>query len=190
MNNILRNNYLSVSGIIEQKSFDVNSVKSYYPNWDKMTNNEKMSKIKKINPDDSQKVHNITTSNLHNYLVRNLDRDNNNPDSNISISWVGLGTGASMGTSVSDTDLNNRVYQQEVTDIIANGSEITSSTFIDSESANNETINEISLFTGNPENIQQDEVFMLNHATFNDIVKDNKKALTFDVTLVFGDNNG
>jgi len=100
---------------------------------------------------------------------------------------MALGTDSATGTGVTDTDLNTRVFEKSVTDHADNGTELLASTFISSTEANGNTLNEIGLFTGDPNNLSSSDVFMINHATFSDVVKDDERTITFDVTLTFSD---
>jgi hypothetical protein len=97
-----------------------------------------------------------------------------------------LGNSSSGGTSTTDTDLNNRIYEESVTDTSDNGRELFTSTFL-SSGEGNDTFDELGLFSGNPDNLANNDVFMLNHATFTNVTKDNSETVTFDVILSFSD---
>jgi len=43
------------------------------------------------------------------------------------------------------------------------------------------------MFSGDPSNLTDADVFLINHATFPTVTKDNSKTVTFDVTLQFSD---
>jgi hypothetical protein len=127
------------------------------------------------------------TDSLHEYFVDNLDPDNTNTEANVSAGFLGLGTDAGSGTATSDTDLNNRTFEEPVTDVADNGKELLASTFLDSTEGNGNDFDELGLFSGDPANLENAEVFLINHATFAAVTKDSTKTVTFDVTLSFSD---
>lgn len=176
-----------ITGRIERQSHSVDSLKSQYDEWEQMSKLEKLNASRNVEPDEKDTVYNVTTTNLHQYFVDNLDPGQNSAKDNVEISFIGLGTNSD-DPSVSDNDLNNRVYEEQVTDVADNGTEILSSTFVDSTEANEGTLREIGLYTGDPDQKSDDSVFLLNHATFADLTKDNSKTVTFDVTLSFSDS--
>lgn len=181
------NGGLTLTGRIDRKTYDVDELRAHYPNWDQMSKEEKLEATRAVRPSDEETVYNVTTDRLHEYFVDNLDPSNNSTEANVSSSWLGLGTDSASGTSTSDTDLNTRVYEEAVTDHADNGKELLASTFIDSTEANGNTLDELGLFTGDPANLANTEVFLMNHATFSAVTKDNSKTVTFDVTLTFSD---
>jgi len=176
-----------LTGRIERKTHSIDSLKSQYDEWDNMSKSEKLDSSRQIEPDETDTVYNVTTTNLHEYFVNNLDPNQNSVEDNVNISFIGLGTDSATGTTVGDDDLNNRVYEEQVTDVTDNGAEILSSTFVDSTEANGFNIDEVGLYSGDPANLSNSEVFLLNHATFAAVTKDNTKTVTFDVTLSFSD---
>lgn len=187
MNNRNTSDKFRLTGRIDRKTHNVNELRETYPDWDEMSKGEKMEAVRSIDPVDTETVYNVTTDSLHEYFVDNLDPDNTAAEANVSATWLGLGDDAGSGTSTADTDLNNRVYEETITDHADNGKELLSSTFLDSTEGNNNTFDEIGLFTGDPANLGDAEVFLINHATFSDVVKDSTKTVTFDVTLTFSD---
>jgi hypothetical protein len=155
--------------------------------YDSLSKKERLSLAREVEPEYKDTVHNVTTDRLHEYFVDNLDPDDTSPEANISASFMGLGTDGAAGTSSSDTDLNNRTYEETISDVADNGKDLLASTFLNSTEGNGNTFDEIGLFTGDPANLADDDVFLINHATFADVTKDNSKTVTFDVTLSFSD---
>lgn len=155
--------------------------------YESLSKEEKMRLARGVEPEYEDTVYNVTTDRLHEYFVDNLDPENTTTESNVTSSWLGLGTDSASGTATSDTDLNIRTYEEPVTDHANNGKELLASTFLDSSEGNGNTFNELGLFTGDPANLNNAEVFLMNHATFADVTKDNSKTVTFDVTLTFSD---
>lgn len=182
------NTMVDVTGRIERQTHDVSDLRKSVDSWDTLTKEEKLVASRDVEPVETDEVFNVTTEGLHNYFVRNLDPDNTSAEANVSLAWVGLGTDGPSGTDVTDTDLNNRTYQETITDVADDGSSILASTFIDSSEANGNDFDEIGLFSGDPTNLADPEVFLINHATFATVTKDNTKTVTFDVTLNFADN--
>lgn len=198
---------LTIEGRIDKRVHDTDELQSAVSNWDELTKRQKMLVVKppesinfervdehnieyarlSVEPAEEETIHNVTTDRLHEYFVDNLDPAQTAAKDNVDATWMGLGDDAASGTATSDTDLNNRVYEETVTDHADNGKELLASTFVDSTEANGYTLDEIGLFTGDPANIANSDVFLINHATFTDVTKDNSKTVTFDVTLTFSD---
>ena len=155
--------------------------------YDSLSKREKMELAREVEPEYEDTVYNVTTDNLHQYFVDNLDPDNNATEANVDVSYLGLGTNGGGGTATSDTDLNTRTYEETITDVADNGKDLLASTFLDSTEGNGNTFDELGLFTGDPANTANAEVFLMNHATFASVTKDNTKTVTFDVTLTFSD---
>jgi hypothetical protein len=179
---------LSPVGRIERKEYYTDDLREAFPAWDELSDSEKLDCIRQVDEDSVEEVFNVTTSRFHEYLVDNLNPEDDSTGSNIDAEFMALGVDSASGTDVQDTDLNDRVFEKSVTDHVDNGNELLASTFISSTEANNNTLNEIGLFTGNPNNLGNSNVFLINHATFSDVVKDNERTITFDVTLSFSDN--
>lgn len=155
--------------------------------YNSLSKKEKLKLTREVDPEFEDTVYNVTTDRLHQYFVDNLDPGQTSAEDNIAAQWLGLGTNAGGGTATSDTDLNNRVYEETVTDVADNGKELLASTFLDSTEGNGYTFDELGLFTGDPANLTNADVFLMNHATFASVTKDNSKTVTFDVTLTFSD---
>jgi hypothetical protein len=155
--------------------------------YDSLSKDEKMELARSVEPDYEDTAYNVTTDSLHQYFVDNLDRGNTSSQANVNAEWLGLGINGGGGTSTSDDDLNARTYEETITDVGDNGKDLIASTFLDSTEGNGNTFDEIGLFSGDPANLGQSDVFLLNHATFAGVTKDNTKTVTFDVTLTFSD---
>lgn len=182
------NSTLEVTGRIDRKTHDVSQLRDAYPNWDEFDRKEKLEASRSVEPESEETVYNVTTDRFHEYFVDNLDPGQTDQKDNITTLWVGLGDNASGGTTTTDSDLNERQYSEVVTDVADNGKELLTSTFLDSTEANSPGVyDEIGLFSGDPANLANASVFLLNHATFADVTKDNTKTVTFDVTLTFSD---
>lgn len=180
------NSGLNLTGRIERKTYDTDELRAQYDEWDSLSDEMKLALLRGEDPDTVEEVYNVTTERFHEYLVDNLDPQVTT-NANLDAAFAGLGTDSASGTSTTDTDLNTRVFDKEVTDHADNGNELLASTFVSSTEANGETLNEIGLYTGDPANLSQDGVFLINHATFSDVVKDSDRTITFDVTLTFSD---
>jgi hypothetical protein len=205
----------TIEGRIDKKVHNTGELREQVEDWDSLSKEQKMLVTRApeqidfdsvsdedmeyaemyITPEEDETVYNVTTTRFHEYIVDNLDPAQTAAKDNVDATWMALGTDAASGTSTSDTDLNTRVYSETVTDHADNGNELLASTFIDSTEANGNTVDEIGLFTGDISGIASgniassapDDVFMLNHATFASVTKDNTKTVTFDVTLTFSD---
>ena len=179
---------LRLQGRIDRKTHDVADLQEAADgDYEDLTKEEKLELTREVDPVDEDTVYNVTTDALHEYFVDNLDPDNTNPEANVSVGWLGLGTNGGGGTTTADTDLNTRTYEETVTDVADNGKDLLASTFLDSTEGNGNSFDELGLFTDDPANLANDEVFLMNHATFASVTKDNTKTVTFDVTLTFSD---
>ena len=177
----------TITGRIDSKVHDVSDLQENYDNWDQMDNKEKLEASRSVEPEEEFTVYNVTVTDFHEYFVDNLDPNQTSAKDNVTASHVGLGDDGSTGTTTGDSDLNNRVFSKEVSDHSDNGSSLLCSTFVASSEANGFTLDEIGLYSGDPANLTNDEVFLLNHTTFSSVTKDNTKTVTFDVTLTFSD---
>ena len=177
----------SVSGRIDKKVHDISDLTSTDEEFEDLTQEEKLEVARQTEPEQYETIYNVTTDDLHKYFVRNLNPSDTSPSANIGASWIALGTNGPGGSSSGDDDLNDRVYEQQVTDFSSNGTQLLCSSFIGSSDGGGYTFNELGLFSGNPANIDHDDVFMLNHATFQNVEKSNTKTVIFDVTLTFTD---
>lgn len=178
---------LGIEGRIDKRVYDTAQLRDSFDSWDTLTKTEKLELTREVEPIEEETIWNVTTDSLHQYFVDNLNPDNTDPEANVSASWLGLGIDGGSGVNTSDADLNNRVYSEQVTSHSDNGKELLASTFLDSGEANGNTLDEIGLFSGDPANLANADVFLLNHATFTSVTKDNSKTVTFDVTLTFSD---
>jgi hypothetical protein len=179
---------LAIRGRIERKTYAVSdAVAASDSNWDDISRQSKLDVVDDIEPLSSETVYNVTTDRFHEYIVDNLDPDQTGTKDNVDASYFALGTDGGSGTSTTDTDLNNRVYSEPVTDHADNSTELLATAFIDSTEANGHVVDELGLYSGDPANLANAEVFLLNHATFSSITKDNSRVITFEVTLQFVD---
>lgn len=176
---------LTLTGRIKRQTYSTGRLLEQFNNWDELSEQEKYNKLQTVTADDVETVYNVTTNNFHEYLVDNLDPGQTK---SLNATWVALGTDSSTGTSSDDTSLNNEVFTKKITDHSDNGNVLLASTFVSSSEANGSTLNEIGLYTGDPENSDtDDDIFLINHATFSDVRKDSDNTITFDVTLTFSD---
>lgn len=188
------NSGLQLRGRIDTKVHNSADLREATDNYDSLSKREKIKLARKVEPEYEDTVYNVTTDLFHEYFVDNLDPDNNNSESDVTVSWLGLGTNGGAGTDSSDIDLNTRTYEETVTDVADNGKDLLASTFIDSTEGNGNDFDEIGLFSGDPTNAYDPsgpsgdrDTFLINHATFNTVTKDDTKTVTFDVTLTFSD---
>ena len=196
-----------IQGRIERKTHTVEDLREAVDEWDTLEKTEKRLVTRPpeevdfsdltereeelalidVEPENTETVYNVTTDRFHEYFVDNLNPKNTNVEANLTASYVALGDDGASGTSTADTDLNNRTYSEPVTDHADNGKELLASTFVDSTEANDVDLDEIGLLTGDPDNLADEDVFLINHAQFAAVTKDNSKTVTFDVTLTFSD---
>ena len=181
-----------VTGRISAKTYSTEELQRLSDNWKSLSKEEKLKLTKQVEPIDEEIVTNVTTERFHEYFVDNLDINQTGSKTNITGPYLALGNSASGGTSTTDVDLNNRVYSESVTSTADNGTELLTSTFLESTDGNGYDYDELGLFSNDPSSYSDpanfpDDVFLMNHATFTDVTKDNTKTVTFDVTLIFSD---
>lgn len=187
MSNSRTSSGLQIRGRIDRQTHRVDDLRSQADDWDKLDESERLSIARETEPVDTETIYNVTTDRFHEYFVDNLDRNQTDAKDNLNIEWAALGDDSGSGTNSSDTDLNNRVYSEKLSGIQDNGNEILSTLFLDAAEGNGNTYDEIGLFSGNPANVGDADVFMFNHATFSPVLKNDQKSLTFDVTITFTD---
>lgn len=170
---------LQITGRIDTKAYSTDSLPN---NWDEMSDKEKLETTRNIEPDESHTDYNKTVNGMHEYFAINLDGS-----SSIDEDVTHLAVGDDSTTpQTSDTTLTNEVFRKTVTDYSQTDNELLASTFIESSEANGNTIREVGLFagglapgdTGYPDR-------MWNHSVIADIVKDDTRTITIDVTLTF-----
>lgn len=188
MDRKVSNSGFGVEGRIDTQMYNTQDLRDAAEDFDSLSKAEKLELTEQVEPEYEDTTYNVTTENLHQYFVDNLDPGQTGAASNVTTAWFSLGTGGSDPVSVTDNDLNNGViYKETVTDVADNGTSLLASTFIASDEANGTTYDELGLWSGDPSNSGSDDVFLINHATFNSVTKDNTKTVTFDVTLTFSD---
>lgn len=144
--------------------------------WNELSDKEKLHSLKQREPEETYTTENITLRGMHIYFAQNLD---DTQSVNESASYLAVGND-NTGPSVDNTTLNNEVFRKSVTDYTQTDNEVTTSTFIDTDEANDYTFREVGLFSG-----QLETDIMWNHAIINDVAKDISRTITIDVTLTF-----
>jgi len=175
-----------IEGRIDQRTHKTEDLREAYPDWDSMDEGERLEASRTVEPIEEETFYNVTTDRLHEYFVDNLDPGQTGAKSDVTTAWLQLGTDNTTPTT-SDTSLTAPTYEETVTDVADNGKELLASTFLDSTEGNSNTFVELGLWSGDPANSSNSEVFLMNHATFSGVTKDNSKTVTFDVTLSFSD---
>lgn len=182
---------LSIEGRIETQVHDEADLREHADDYDSLSDEEKLSVAREVEPVETDVTHNVTVRGLHKYLVRNLDGGLSGDADNVNADWFAVG---SDGTTPDKyrTDLNVREFSKEVTDHADNQDadppELVASTFIESDEANfGSDIFEVGLFSGDP-TVSDEAIFMLNHAALgSSVTKDSDRTVTFNVTLTFDD---
>lgn len=187
MSNSQTHSTVTASGRIDSQVHDVSTLKNKIDDdWETLTEQQKMQVCRDVTPEYTDSVYNVTTVGLHEYFVDNLNPGDTSSAANVTALWLGLGNNGDAGTNEADTDLNSREYSEQVTNAADEGKDLRVSTFLDSEEGNGVTFNELGVFSGDPQAMDtNDDIFMLNHASFAPVTKDGTKTVTFDVTLSF-----
>jgi len=168
-----------VSGIdnIRISLHDVDDLRSRYPEWDELSKQEKLARSRQVEPDRVIESSNVTTTGLHELIVDLLHTEQAVDE---SASHLAVGTGDTAPSS-GNTQLNNEVYRVAVTDSTDRGTELFTSTFLDSTEANGYDLLEAGLVTS----AAGGSDILLNHALISDIEKDNESTATIDASLSF-----
>lgn len=118
---------------------------------------------------------NDTLPAFHEWIVN--ANDPNTTAGDATVSHLAVGTDGSE-TANNDGTLNNPVYYLEPRTFENRGRDLFTTSFLDTSEANDYTLREVGLATGN-----SDADMTLNRATIPEIVKTSKVAVTIDVTL-------
>lgn len=182
---------LNVTGIVEKRVYNTSRVEDTYPNWSTYSGQRRAECLDTIEPESVERVENVTTTRFHEYFVDNLDPNDTSNDANTVISWMALGDDGKDSNDNPDTDpghedLNSRRFESQVDDVTTSGRDITATMTMGPGDGNiSNDYNEIGLFNGDPNNVSNSEIFMMNHAAFDGVNKNSDKTLSFDVTLSF-----
>lgn len=186
MSNRKTNTTVDIHGEITANVYDVSQLKQETNQWQSLSQDKKIELLQSQSPIMKRHSCNVTTVDLHEYMVRNLHPGKTSPADNITASHAGIGDDASSGVVSSDTNLNNLLVSKKILDHIANGTTLTATFLLESSEANNKTIDEIGVASGDLNNISSNnDVFLLNHASFTPIEKNNKNSITFTIELTF-----
>lgn len=177
----------SIEGRITARTHNEQDLRDATEDYDSLSDEERLKLTREVEPEREFDFTNTVVNGLLEYVVDNLHPDKNDPKHNLSVSHLGLGTNSG-GTSpgVGDTDLDTRVFEKSITDVSDNGSTLLTSTFIASDEATGQDLKELGLYTGDPQNLGNNDVFLLNRSTFNTVTKGSTDTVTFDVELRFG----
>lgn len=175
---------VEIRGRFDVALYDVDDLRREIDDWDDLGKLEKHRALRDsgVDPVESQTTWNTTVEGLHSYIVDNLD-----PGQNVNESASHLAVGRdNTGPTTSDAALGDEVYRTEITEVIDNGRDLTTSTFLDSTEANVDTdageeLREAAIYTDTAAN----GGFMLNRALITEIAKDDSKTATVDVELQF-----
>jgi hypothetical protein len=175
----------SIEGRITARTHNEEDLRDAAEDYESLSAEERLELTREVEPEREFDFTNTVVNGLLEYVVDNLDPDQTNAKDNVSVSHLGLGTNNDE-PDVENTDLNNRQFKKSVTDITDNSSILLTSTFIDSNEATGLDLKELGLYTGDPANLGDKDVFLLNHSTFNTVAKTGNETVTFDVELRFG----
>lgn len=186
MSNRKTNTTVDIHGEITANVYDNSRLKKENNQWNLLSQDEKMEVLESESPTKTRHSCNVTTVDLHEYIVRDLHPGKTSPADNITASHAGIGDDASSGVVSSNTNLNNLLVSKQILDHIANGTTLTATFLLESSEANGKAIDEIGIASGDLTNISSNnDVFLLNHASFTEIQKNNKNSITFTIELTF-----
>jgi len=164
---------LTITGRIDAQAYDNEQLPD---NWSEMSDEEKMAYTDDLDPVDEVTDFNTTVRGMHEYFAINLDRNQTLEE---DLEFLAIGNDDT-APQVSNSTLNNRVFEKQITTVTQNSNEVVASTFIDTNEANNNTFREVGLFAG-PNASDR----MWNHSAIANIEKDVNRTITIDITLTF-----
>ncbi|MFB1066435.1 hypothetical protein [Natrinema sp. H-ect4] len=156
---------------------DIEDLRETSPNWDDLSERERLEVTRRVDPVQTHSTANTTTIDLHEYHVENLDPATSR---NEDASHLAVGNDDSTVPSSGNSSLNNEVYRTGISDSSVKGDELFTSTFLDTTEANGETLVEVGLFTASSGGT------LLNHSTIDPIGKTTDNTATIDVSLTWG----
>lgn len=168
---------VATEGRIVVSSYDVDELREKYDDWDQKSKEEKLELVQGEEPLEEVESENTAVDGQHEVIVDNLDPSQ---DASITASHVAIGVDNTSPSS-SDASLNDEKYRTDITSSTDEGTSLATSTFIDGTEANGHTFVEGGLVTGSA----SENWKLLNHSTFNSVVKDSSKSLTIDVDLTY-----
>lgn len=185
MSNKNINTNITINGEIKANVYDVSSMKKNMPSWNSLSQKEKYELLELESPLKTIQSCNVTTTGLHEYMVRNLHRNKTSDADNVSITHAGIGDDAESGISPTNTNLNNLTTSKEVLDQATNGKTLKTTFLLESNESNQKNINEIGVASGDLNAINNNDIFLINHASFTEIQKNNNNSVTFTIELTF-----
>lgn len=144
--------------------------------FDSLGKQERHELARGVAPTEVWETTNTTVKGLHEWIVDALHPGTT--ESAETIEYLAVGTDGTTPTS-DDSSLGNEVYRVTNTDRENRGRDLRTSTFLDTTEANGNTLREVGLFT------ESSGGLMVNRALISEIVKNNRKTVTIDVTLKF-----
>jgi len=156
---------------------DAEQLREAWPGWEKNPKWVKRKLAARTPPDEEHHASNTTTVGLNELIPEVL-----HPGTTVSetASHLALGTGMS-DTASGDRSLESEVYRVETTDDALNGTELYTSTLLDTSEANGNDLTEVGLVTSDTGGADR----LLNHAPIGTIEKTANSTATIDVTLRF-----
>lgn len=157
---------------------DVDVLREAVPSWNNLPKSEKLGRARSVEPERVVESSNVTTVGLHELLVDTLHAEQAVDE---DATHLALGADDSTAPSSGNAALNNEVYRTAITDKIDRGTELFTSTFLDSSEANGTELVEAGLVTSAADGSD----ILLNHALIAAVTKDNQTTATIDVSLTF-----
>lgn len=172
---VIKANEISVpEDNVEIKVHDVEKLRQIFDSWDSFRKEKKIELIRSVKPEEEYSTHNITCVGLDETIVDLLDESNQMTE---SASDIAVGDDDSTAPSHSNTSLNNKVGELEISTFEDQGSSLLMSAFADSSQLNNYVIKEAGIIT--------EEDTLLNHADITNVDKTSSKTMTIEITLSF-----
>ena len=144
--------------------------------FESLSKEERAALAREVEPDGVDETTNTTVRDLHEFIVDVLDPGTSAASE--TVTHLAVGTDGSDAT-VDDSGLGNEVYRVDHRGRENRGRDLWTTTFLDTTEANGNTLREVGLVTDSSGGI------FVNRALISEVVKNNRKTVTIDVTLKF-----
>lgn len=132
---------ISIQGHLTVRSYDVETIRGEYPGWDSMDDEERLSALESIEPDEKSQTSNLV---LDSYLTDLAIAIANNSMENVDITHLAVGNGTTAPAST-NTTLNNEVYRTKIGTRESDAGDVLTSTLFGQTEANGYTLTECGL---------------------------------------------
>lgn len=156
---------------------DADVLRAVEPRFDELSKRGQRAVASYVPPDREFRESNTTVDRFHTGLAEVADP---NTSRTLTASHLAVGTGTTMPSS-GDTALTTEVYRTSITDSSVTGTDLFTSTFLDTSEANGNDLEEIGLAESGTDGAAD----ILNHSLVATISKSADNTATIDCSLSF-----